>query len=219
LDSAEGRTVRPWHTRSTEPDARLAALVPGAVDVVGVEQQHEERRRQAKEEVDQLREQIERVRQESFQAGVEAAGEQARKDAEAKVKPVLDQLAMSLAAMSALKTRLRKESELEILQLVLGVARRIVHREITIDPDAILGILQVGLGKISRRELHSIQAHPQHVGRIQAVLEGEGITNVEVTADPTLALGDVLFETSRGTLDARLETQFAEIENGLTDRI
>jgi flagellar assembly protein FliH len=197
----------------------LSALLPGTVEAAEHEQQHEERRRQAKEEVDQLREQVERAKQEAYQAGFDAAVEQARVDAEAKVKPVLDQLAHSLASLSALKTRLRKESELEILQLVLGVARRIVHREITIDPDAILGILQVGLSKISRRELHSIHAHPQHVGRIQGVLESEGITNVEVTADPTLAVGDVLFETSRGTLDARLETQFAEIENGLTDRI
>lgn len=219
LDSAAGRSVRPWHTRVNEPEARLSSLLPGVADHAGPEDHHEERRRQAKQEIDQLREEVERVRQSAYQAGFEAASTQARQDAEAKVQPVLEQMAATLAALSALKARLRKESELEILQLVLGVARRVVHREITIDPDAIHGILKVGLAKISRRELHSIHAHPQHVGRIQAVLMAEGITNAEVTADATLALGDVLFETSRGTLDARLETQFAEIENGLTDRI
>ena len=40
---------------------------------------------------------------------------------------------------------------------------------------------------------------------------------VEVSADASLTRGSVIFETSRGDLDASLDTQFIEIERGLTD--
>jgi flagellar biosynthesis/type III secretory pathway protein FliH len=46
-----------------------------------------------------------------------------------------------------------------------------------------------------------------------------GAAHIEVIGDPTLDRGAVLFETARGRLDASAETQFAEIERGLTDRL
>jgi flagellar assembly protein FliH len=42
---------------------------------------------------------------------------------------------------------------------------------------------------------------------------------VELAADKTLARGAVVFETNRGNLDASVETQLREIEQGLTDRL
>ena len=48
------------------------------------------------------------------------------------------------------------------------------------------------------------------------LLEGSA-RPVTVVADPGLPVGAVLFETTRGTIDAGLETQLKEIERGFAD--
>jgi flagellar biosynthesis/type III secretory pathway protein FliH len=40
-----------------------------------------------------------------------------------------------------------------------------------------------------------------------------------VDADPSLAPGSVIFETTMGSLDVSVEAQLAEIERGLADRL
>jgi flagellar biosynthesis/type III secretory pathway protein FliH len=42
---------------------------------------------------------------------------------------------------------------------------------------------------------------------------------VEVIADPSRAVGTVIFETQHGNLDASVESQLQEIERGLADRL
>jgi flagellar biosynthesis/type III secretory pathway protein FliH len=42
---------------------------------------------------------------------------------------------------------------------------------------------------------------------------------VQVVADAKLAQGAAIFESSRGNLDASVEAQLREIEQGLTDRL
>jgi flagellar assembly protein FliH len=41
----------------------------------------------------------------------------------------------------------------------------------------------------------------------------------EVVPEPRLERGAAIFETSRGSLDASVETQLDEIQRGLVDRI
>jgi len=43
--------------------------------------------------------------------------------------------------------------------------------------------------------------------------------SVELIPDPTLQCGDVMFETSHGTLDGSIEAQLQEIERGFADRL
>jgi flagellar assembly protein FliH len=42
---------------------------------------------------------------------------------------------------------------------------------------------------------------------------------VEVVSDQSRELGSVIFETSRGNLDASVDSQLQEIERGLADRL
>jgi len=44
-------------------------------------------------------------------------------------------------------------------------------------------------------------------------------TDIEVLADPAQPKGGAVFESSRGSLDASVDTQLREIERGLTDQL
>jgi flagellar biosynthesis/type III secretory pathway protein FliH len=49
------------------------------------------------------------------------------------------------------------------------------------------------------------------------MLTASGAAKAEIVADNSLLLGDILFETTRGSLDASIDSQLLEIERGLTD--
>ena len=44
-------------------------------------------------------------------------------------------------------------------------------------------------------------------------------SGIQIVVDPGLQLGDVIFETAQGDLDASIDTQLREIERGFADRL
>jgi len=167
----------------------------------------------------ELEEQVERratlARQEGFREG-EAAG---RSRAAAEAQPALEKLARSIEEVARLRPRLLRESEAELVELAMGIARRILRRELSVDAEALQGLVKGALEKLSAREICRIRAHPELEPGIRRCLERESQSGIQVIGDATLERGGILVETSRGKLDASLETQLAEIGRGLADRL
>ena len=106
-----------------------------------------------------------------------------------------------------------------LVHLALAIARRILHRELTVDPEALPGLVKAALAKIDiARDLP--RAHPPGARGCdrRTVWRRSGLPQqIEVVADPSLEQGSVIFETGRGSLDASVDTQLAEIERGFAD--
>jgi flagellar assembly protein FliH len=62
--------------------------------------------------------------------------------------------------------------------------------------------------------------HPQQQAAVRQYLDRYSLAaTVELVADPSLQSGDLLFETTRGNLDASVDSQLREIERGFADRL
>ncbi len=105
-----------------------------------------------------------------------------------------------------------------MVKLSVAIARRILNRELSVDPEALVGMANVALSRLDKREVHRVYVHPQEASSVQNALGRIGLASVEIVSDPKLESGSLLFETSRGTLDASIHTQLKEIECGLVDR-
>jgi flagellar assembly protein FliH len=167
---------------------------------------------------------VERLRQletaEAHRRGVEDGLRRGREEAAAEVKKALDQTAHTLEALAKTKSMLRHEAEQELVKLALAVARRILYRELSTDPSSIEGIVHAALQKLQQREVSRVRVCPQAVAAVRAALERVGSrSGLEIVADPGLATGAMLFETSVGELDASVETQLQEIQRGFADRL
>ena len=157
-----------------------------------------------------------RARQEGFQEGLRQGKEQSA----AEVKNASLRLADAMQEMAAFKKKMRREAEAEVVKLSLAIARRILHREVNADPDSIRGIVHAALEKLGRREILRVRVHTGAVQAIQAILEQAGSSgSIEVVADPRMAPGGLIFETSLGELDASVDTQLNEIQRGFADRL
>jgi len=167
---------------------------------------------------------LERLRQletaEAHHRGVEDGLRRGREEAAAEVKKALDQVARTLEELAKAKSKLRQEAERELVKLALAVARRILYRELSTDPSSIEGIVHAALQKLQQREVSRVRVCPQAVAAVRAALDRVGSrSGMEIVADPGLATGALLFETSVGELDASIETQLQEIQRGFADRL
>ncbi len=160
--------------------------------------------------------QLAQVRQEAFAEGLR----QAREEAGAQVRTIQDSVGQTLAALAQTKRKLRQEGEVELLKLSLAIARRILHREISIDTEALHGLVHAAMQKLQNREVSRVRVNPAGVGAVRTSLEKIGAAPaIEISSDPTLKNGDIIFETQFGELDASIDSQLAEIQRGFADRL
>src|SRR6185437_804243 len=89
----------------------------------------------------------------------------------AEVQPVIERLARSMDEIAGLRSRLRAEAEADLVQLSLAIARRVLHREIAIDPDALHGLVLGALQKLQGQEIARVRVHPSHVAAVSKCLQ------------------------------------------------
>lgn len=176
--------------------------------------------RELEARVRSVEQQIEQRAQASFQQGRQEGESAARREAAAEMDATLQRMARSIEEISGVRQRSRHEAERDVVQLALAVARRILHREISVDPEAIIGLVKAALDKLDIREVHRVRLHPDQVAPMQRYFERMGMPRrLEVIADHSLERGAALLESEHGAMDASVETQLAEIERGFTDLV
>jgi flagellar assembly protein FliH len=147
----------------------------------------------------------------------EAAG---RTRATAEFQPVVDRMARAIGELAQFRPRLRHEAEGDMIRLSLAIARRILRREMSVDPGAMHGLVLGALEKLQSQEITRVRVHPSQVAPVDACLrEAVPGTRVEVIGDPAREAGSMVFETTHGNLDASIDCQLQEIERGLIDRL
>ena len=177
-------------------------------------------RQAASEESSEAGSERDGIESEFYQKGFVAGQIAGREQGRAEVQPVLDQMGRSLASLSGMRSRIRSDAERDLVKLAVAIARRVLHRELTLHPESIEGLIRVALEKLEARELCRVRVHPDQETAIRNSLERfANSQKVELIADSSLQCGDVVFETAHGDLDGSVEAQLQEIERGLADRL
>jgi flagellar assembly protein FliH len=165
-------------------------------------------------------EQIEQRIRDAHAAGLREGEASGQRKGAAELQPVIQRLCRSIEEIGGLRARLRREAEEDLVRLALAIARRILGRELSVDPDAIRTLALGALERLRGQEISRVRVHPAQQPAVAGCLrEMNAGTAVEVKADPGCAPGTVVLETERGRLDVSVESQLQEIERGLTDRL
>jgi flagellar assembly protein FliH len=161
---------------------------------------------------------VKHLRANAYQQGLAAGEASATRRAQARIDPALASLGAIVAELAATRMKLRAETEGAAVALALEVARRVLHREVAADPEALLGLVKAAFQKCDARATQRLRVSPADA---ETIRENQTRLNfppgLEIVADRNLPRGSAIFETSRGDLDASVDTQLAEIERGLAD--
>jgi flagellar assembly protein FliH len=173
-----------------------------------------------REQLAEMERQTETRVKSAYQQG-QAAGEAAASQRAAqRIEPALAALGRMTQELGGARKRFRAEAEEDTVKLAIAIARRVLHRELATDPEAILGLVIAAFQKLNARETHRLRLSPADAGMLQQYREQLDLPpGLEILSDSTLPTGSAIFETSRGDLDASVNTQLAEIDRGFADVI
>jgi len=175
---------------------------------------------QLRARITELEAAIEAKSRQSYTAGVRAGEESARQSLEAGVRETAQKLADTIVAVSETRGETIRRAEADTVRLSIEIARRVLHREVSVDGSALEALIKAALEKLQAQEIYRVRIHPDQEKLIRACLDQTGRgQSVVVVSDPVQPKGGVVFEISRGSLDASVDTQLGEIERGLTDQL
>jgi|HubBroStandDraft_6_1064221.scaffolds.fasta_scaffold684733_2 flagellar assembly protein FliH len=175
---------------------------------------------QLREQIDQLNTLLEQRTREAWDQGFRAGETAAHKSVDEQVRIAVQRLATTTEEVAATRPETIRRAEADTVRLAIEIARRVLHRELSLDPSALEALVKAAITKLQNQEIYKIRVHPDYEKLMRTCLEQTGRGNgVEIVCDPGQPKGGVSFEISRGTLDASVDTQLREIENGLVDQL
>ncbi len=161
---------------------------------------------------------LDALQREAFQQGF-GEGEKAGSDrATARFQEAVAAFGQGARELASFKPLLRMEAETELVGLALTIARRIIRRELTVDPTTVRALVKSCCEEFERAEIHRLRVHPGDVETVTAYFEEYPAPTIQLEADASISPGGAIFESAQGELDGRIETQLSEIEYGLADR-
>jgi flagellar assembly protein FliH len=164
--------------------------------------------------------QAEEQAKESYAEGVRAGEAAAKAAAAGELKQAVQTLADSVVEISRSRAEILRRAEGDVVRLSIEIARRILHRELTLNTSALEALIRAALEKLQAQEVYRVRIHSGQEELMRSCLEKSGRSaSVEVISDPSQPVGGAVFEINSGVLDASVETQLREIELGLTDRL
>ena len=162
--------------------------------------------------------------QEGFHNGQEAGRDaievKVRAEWEAEKQALRAQVQEVVAHIGAARQALWERQEAEMVSFVLTIARQVIKTEVSQNPQVVQSVIQNALRRVTDKEQVRIRVSVGDAGRVRAMREDmltmlDGLRHLEIVDDRRVGDGGCVIETGAGTIDAKIETQLAEIERAV----
>jgi len=156
------------------------------------------------------------VEKQAFEQGY-AEGERIGKQmGEKMVETVVKRYDNSIVQFAESHKALVETIEEQTVRLALEIARKIVQRELTMDPDIIAALASVALKRVSNHQSITLRVSRQDFGRVRVAVANVNPA-ITVKDDATLERGDYVIDTAQTHLDGRVASQVDAIGRALFD--
>ncbi len=121
-----------------------------------------------------------------------------------------------------LREKVLRESEDELINLVMLVARKVIHREISQDRCILAEVVKNAISGLSAREEVIVRINPDDYALVisgrEECLQKELLSeHLQLKADPMVAAGFCQVDTDMGTIDAGLNAQLEAVYRSLLE--
>lgn len=150
--------------------------------------------------------------QESYQRGLQDG----KNLAERGLVNVFKSMRTASDELRQLREKVLRDSEDDLLQLVIAVAQRVIHHEVSQNRQLVVRVIKAALRNLNDKDQVIVRVHPDdHVlltsDQNQAMRKELAALNCTLKADATLAPGSCQVETALGTVDASFTGQLDEL--------
>lgn len=183
---------------------------------------------EAAELIEDAQTQAEALREAAWQEGFYSGKLEARAAVEAELRAdwaarqdalrsELDTIASEIATT---REALWRGQESEMVALALDIARQVIKTEVSQNPAVIHAVLANALRRITDKENVRVRVSVSDAPRVKEAREDlmeivDGLRFIEIVEDRRVGDGGCVIETNAGTIDAKIETQIAEVARAL----
>jgi flagellar assembly protein FliH len=157
----------------------------------------------------------ENARRAAHEAG-HAAGTQ---QAEREMSELLATMRNLIEMARAERHKIIESAEPELVKLAMGIAERVLHQQIALDRNVVVEMAKVAISRLIERDSVTVRVNPADLERMREhredVLAMGDVKNVRIIEDQRVDRGGVVVETDAGSVDARVQTQLAEVKKVL----
>jgi flagellar assembly protein FliH len=107
--------------------------------------------------------------------------------------------------------------ESEVVKLALAIAKRVLHRELQLDPLLLAGVVRVALEKLADESTAVLRVPAKELQVWQEVFVMKLGSSFQVLADERLKSGECVLDTNVGKVELGVSAQLEEIERGFFD--
>lgn len=232
--SAEGSEVETLQARVDEETQRLTAeMLEDAKEFA--EKQVREASEEAERMLQEAREQIdswwqeqrqqdehltEALRSQGFQQGFEEGKVQAELDLQVQIEKMMIEAQEVLKEAYVAKDQIIQEAEPFLVELACGIAEKVIDKQLTIEPDHTLELIRQSLSRKREQGLITLCVAPDQFTFVQAAREELSLSidsqaELQILPDSTVKDKGCVIRSSFGSVDARIDTQLAEIKKEL----
>src|SRR3981081_3500726 len=166
-----------------------------------------------------------RSQAEQLSADLEMARNEGRAEARLAWKQELEERIVGerTAVVKACKEFVRERAryfagvEAEVVKLALAIAARVLHREATLDPLLLTGVVRVALEKVAEDNATVLRVPVGAVEMWREVFAASPESSLQVVGDERLAAGECVLDTNVGRVELGVSAQLEEIERGFFD--
>lgn len=141
-----------------------------------------------------------------------------RQEYEQKLNAAREPIAAVLASFEEQRTHYYAQVEMEIVQLALSIAAKILHREAQVDPMLLAALVRLAVERMREGSSVTVRVSPGKGESWRRYFAANpSISHVEVAEDPQLTDQDCVLETELGSANFGLDSQLKEVEQGFFD--
>ena len=163
---------------------------------------------------------IEVVKSEAFQQGYQEGISQAEEEMKRRMAEMMEEARTVLADAYRAREVIIQEAEPFLVELSCDIAEKIVERQLTIEPGFTMDLIKKSLARKREQGLISLCVSPSQFTFVNAAREELSLAidsqaELQILPDSTVRDHGCVIRSSFGSIDARVDTQLAEIKKEL----
>jgi flagellar assembly protein FliH len=153
------------------------------------------------------------MQHDAYRDGREAGYRDGVVEARGELADAMSLLQHALREAHAIHDRLLRNTEREVIELVIDVARSVLGAQVALEPTLVLDTVERALQRAGAQNVVRVRVHPDDHSVVSAgMAERHGeVVPFAVLNDHTVAVGGCVIDTAAGEIDARLDVQLDEI--------
>ena len=206
----EIRREKPSFTRSTGNQPDGGKNVEQLLEEIGDREKY----------IKQMTDKTHTLEKEAYEKGF-AQGELAGRElGEKRFDSAIKSFTEAADDLFSLQEKVYQESEQQLVELVLAVARQVIQKEVETDRHILLGVIQSAFRYVADREEIMVRLHPSELEfanqhKTEVIQKIEGLGKLTFEGDEKVARGDALIESRLGMVECGIEKHLKALEETL----